>query len=417
MDFNWPELKEEKIEKFNKNCDKENLENPDENKTELVDNLSPINGSSNSNYLLTNNEENLTETEEENETELVDNLSTIKESSNLINSSTNRSIHYQSSSENSPKIERQKLRRRSLHGDVSEGSSTEYFLQKKTPSNISLSYQETSSFSYNTSFHKKFSSPQKSSYVKNKSNIKNSHISYQIFYKIIFILLLIPLVIYFIFISSLTEQKSNQLKTIEVDEVFLKLRSSFPKQSDFFWNVLNALIGSLLSNENYNGPATFLLAVEPGAETTVVCFVQQLSTKLKSILNSSFDILINIDASAYRKDEMAKVLIHNQIEKDFKKGKLIAVVNHVESLKADDIMIFHGLCDTVSAKFKKTIYFLLYHISEPIPPFDLQSKLRNQMHQKWVMELGEDAFASLLTRISSFVLPFTVEENFQCTSK
>ena len=323
-----------------------------------------------------------------------------------------------SSREFSPKTSPPTKRRNSFHFSRENSIQRTDFLLK---SNFSQTHK-TGSSPYKRKKNESLSEPKLLGKSKNESFPKKKEkIQLSTIYKVVGLFFLV-LVFLFFFITKMKEPFSKRelvLKKAQIEEEMLSLRVYFPKQSEFFWDALNALMEPILLEAEPSAPATFLFVAPPGTESTVNCFLKYFIKRLDKVTQAHHPESSFIDATKFQNEQVgvAKQRIDSKIRGGFEEGRMAVVVKHIETLKGKDVMIFHGFCDTINAPFKKAIYLLIYYTTTPVPHTSHYSSFRNLMASMWLADLGEDTFSSLMTRISNTVILVNTEPLVHCSSK
>lgn len=218
--------------------------------------------------------------------------------------------------------------------------------------------------------------------------------------------------------KKMTEREIS-IKAVQIEEEIISLQVYFPKQSPDFWNALTAQITSVLLEDEPIEPGTILFVIPNGVEATINCFIKHLMKRLDKIMGTHHDSSTIIDSFDFQNEKpgVGKLKIDEKLKQHFKEGHVVSVIKHIEALKGEDVMIFHGYCDTINAPFKRSIFLLTYHTTTTtIDPSNLHPSIQKHMKHVWVDNLGEDSFASLMTRICNMVVLVIPEPILHCSS-
>ena len=232
-------------------------------------------------------------------------------------------------------------------------------------------------------------------------------------FKIIFGSVLVILMAFAIYhvagVFSRNQVHSDSFKKDSTEAMFavkwMNLQKSFKNQSRRFWTIIGSATRSVVSEIEPRDPAVILLVVPKNAIQSSRCFVRKYSAKVSGLFKQHENDVIHFNSLVYGdiKPDRVKMKIDQELEKGFRAGKKVAVIDHLESLAAEAAMIFYRFCDNDQAPFKRVTILLVLHLTEDELSEENDRFVEEKLAALWEPIMGEDKFRPLMSRIANSI--------------
>ncbi|XP_032787972.1 uncharacterized protein LOC116925390 [Daphnia magna] len=206
-------------------------------------------------------------------------------------------------------------------------------------------------------------------------------------------------------------------------ELLDEMENSFPLQKKETWIGFLSALSSVIE-EKPSQPAVVLLVGgnTPAITRTMQCVALALATNTNKLLRttSSTDtkfpvVTVKVDEiiDVRQQEEAIKqeldVQIHSILNQSFS-----VVLGPLEMIPPRAALLLHGYCDNFMAPFKKSVIILTatFDSDKPLNPKQVERKL----HNLWDPALGLDTSASIVSRVTNYVVFIQPESgSTQCT--
>ncbi|CAF0829126.1 unnamed protein product [Brachionus calyciflorus] len=224
--------------------------------------------------------------------------------------------------------------------------------------------------------------------------------------------------------SSKKTLKKNVIKFDLIDQ----LREKYPNQTHSFWtNIESSFKHSVLESKD---PSIVLIVYEPETQNVYKKIIMDILGHLNKIEKFSYDLAkIIIDPEnderlnkliKESKIDETKYYIDSKLDKNFKSGKKLALVENIQILPAHPMLLFYTYGDDLnSAKYPGVLIFMSLKLEENLNS-DLRSNYlkssrkltkfaEDYMFNLWSKYIKEDQLRPLFTRIANNVVLLNLE--------
>jgi hypothetical protein len=188
---------------------------------------------------------------------------------------------------------------------------------------------------------------------------------------------------------------------INVEEMFLDSRKSFPQQYEETW--LSFIVG-VNTTVNSDQPAIFLLLHDNSSLAN--CFVSHVSRVVKDIFKSSekpLQLVAAKEVEKFDKDKKEITRYQSEVEK-----RIIVEIYDFEEFPGEIAKHFHTFCDVYNPMVKKAVYFFIMKTNDKSTK-KLSLRARNTMENLWNKSLSDNELDPLITRLSENVIDILPE--------
>ncbi|XP_052790994.1 torsin-1A-interacting protein 2-like [Mya arenaria] len=193
---------------------------------------------------------------------------------------------------------------------------------------------------------------------------------------------------------------------------FEAIRRKYPSQSTRFWKVIGSAIKRLINVPLSTYPAVIILAVPEGSTKVGTCLAKELVTNLNSIFNHTDPAYIDALSLNSVSAEKMKLDMDKRLISVLSDSRGV-VIDHIESLKPQAALLFHGYCDGDNAPYKDAAFILVLHTSTSEHGIR-DAKVEEILTELWGRDLGIDEMPALLSRIANSVAVLLPEQNVNC---
>lgn len=186
---------------------------------------------------------------------------------------------------------------------------------------------------------------------------------------------------------------------------WMNLQKSFKNQLMRFWTTVGSATRSIVSETEPRDPAVILLVVPKNSLRSSRCFVREYTATVTRLFERQENDFIGFNSLVHRdiNPDRVKMKIDQELEKGFREGRKVAVIDHLESLAAEAAMMFYRFCDNDHAPFKRVAILLILHLAEDELSEENDRFVEEKLSSLWEPIMGEDKFRPLMSRIANSI--------------
>ena len=218
--------------------------------------------------------------------------------------------------------------------------------------------------------------------------------------------------------STLTTKQSPNMFQLKLKKEIKTLRLSFPLQPNSTWINIIAAFDSI-SEAVPSQPAVLLFTSpnNPDSVKTMFCLAKQLSKAINHIFGKSIDQELMVHSREIVKTQKMvdpiKRELSSRIESILNQSFSV-VLTHLELLPPKSVLALHGFCDNFLAPFKKRMIILTAAFDAEDNYLETSQQVDRLLRRLWDNDLGSDASASLVSRLSNIHSFIKADPNINC---
>ncbi|GAB1607055.1 uncharacterized protein LOC115223046 [Argonauta hians] len=196
------------------------------------------------------------------------------------------------------------------------------------------------------------------------------------------------------------------------------LQNKFLGQSNRTWKILKSSIHHVITSENPDRPAViFMVLPNKNSHPMALCLAQHFAQDIDKVLTCQ-TTQTAAAAATYPFVDGDKFISYNTEDQKLKLDQSIetivsdynsVIISHLEKFHSKSVMLFHGLCDTTEAKYKRIAIIFLLETSKQIKD---EAQLALYLENLW-SDIDPVRIKPLLARLANNVIFLNPDESFE----
>ncbi|GAB1607056.1 uncharacterized protein LOC115223020 [Argonauta hians] len=211
--------------------------------------------------------------------------------------------------------------------------------------------------------------------------------------------------------------KGRKNKSFKIN--FNNLQNKFLGQSNRTWKILKSSTHHVITSENPDRPAViFMVLPNKNSHPMALCLAQHFSQDIDKVLTCQTTQTAAAAAATYPFVDGDKFISYNTEDQKLKLDQSIetivsdynsVIISHLEKFHSKSVMLFHGLCDTTEAKYKRIAIIFLLETSNQIKD---EAQLALYLENLW-SDIDPVRIKPLLARLANNVIFLNPDESFE----